>query len=145
MNTIEHRITLKAPISAIVEAITTPRGLEGWFSDKVTAHLVHGAVTLDFHEADGPFHWRIGAPSGGPSAPVKTVRWTCVAGPGSAPGTTVTFALTEKSDGRTVLDLDHEGFEDTDEKRRTCNTLWGGLMTHLKRYVETDEKRPALR
>jgi uncharacterized protein YndB with AHSA1/START domain len=65
--------------------------------------------------------------------------------PGAASGSTVTFRLSATTDGRTQVELDHEGFEDSDEVVKTCNTLWGILMGHLKAYAETSTRFPALR
>jgi hypothetical protein len=32
--------------------------------------------------------------------------------------------------------LDHDGFSESDDAAKTCNTLWGILMGHLKTYAE---------
>jgi hypothetical protein len=97
-------------------------------------------VTLSFSEHEGPFRWKVAE-----AKPDSLVRRECVAGPGQATGTVATFRLSDKGDGRTVVELDHEGFKESDEKVKTCNTLWGGLIIHLKKYVETKKTQPALR
>ena len=64
---------------------------------------------------------------------------------GAATGSTVTLRLSDTTDGRTQVELDHEGgFEDSDEMAKTCSTLWGILMGQLKAYAETAAPAPAL-
>ena len=136
-----HRITINAPKSEVYEAITTEKGLKGWYSPDVSGKAEKGGeVTLSFTEKEGPFRWKVSEAQHG-----TLVRWECVSGPGEAAGTTATFRLAEKGSGQSVIDLDHEGFKESDEKLRTCNTLWGALMHHLKKYVESEQPEPALR
>jgi ABC-type phosphate/phosphonate transport system substrate-binding protein len=70
------------------------------------------------------------------------VLWECVEGPGAAAGTTVSFQLSDKGEGRTTVEFDHEGWPEGHSAFATCNTLWGIFMGQLKRYAETG--KPAL-
>ena len=47
------------------------------------------------------------------------------------------------ADGRTQVDLDNDGFTETDQAPATCNTLWDILLGHLKNYAETAVTSPA--
>ena len=139
MATSEHRITIDAPKDDVFQAITTPGGLKGWYSPGVSGKSDNGGeVTLSFTEKEGPFRWKVTEAEQG-----SLVRWECLAGPGQSVGTTATFRLSSASADKTVVDLDHEGFEESDAKLKTCNTLWGALMHQLKQFVETKQPKPA--
>jgi hypothetical protein len=75
--------------------------------------------------------------------PGATVQWECLEGPGLSAGGIAVFDLAEQGDGRTSVDLDHTGADESDEKTKVCNTMWGALMQHLKKYVETKRAEPA--
>jgi hypothetical protein len=135
----QHRIMVDSPKSDVLRAITTRAGLEGWYTPSTEGEPVHGRkLKLHFKTKEGPFEWKVTETEHG-----STVRWECVEGPGSARGTTATFHLSSKDDRKTVVDLDHEGFSASDEKVRVCNTMWGTLLHHLKKYVETKRPDPA--
>lgn len=139
MQVITHAITIDAPRSKVYDAITTTDGLEGWYAQHVEGTpQAGGELTFSFDKHEGPFTWKV------TKADQDSVRWECVAGPGDAAGTVATFRLADRPDGRTAVDFDHEGFAETGEKLRVCNTLWGGLLTHLRQYVETADRAPAL-
>lgn len=139
MATHSHRILINAPKSEVFDAITTAEGLQGWYTPTTEGSAGHGGkIKLHFKSKDGPFHWKIEVTKLG-----STVRWECLEGPGSAAGTTATFRLDERGEGGTSVDLDHEGQDESDDKLRVCNTMWGALMFHLKNYAETKSSEPA--
>ena len=88
-----------------------------------------GEITLSFTEQEGPFRWKVTEAHQG-----SLVRWECLAGPGQSAGTTATFRLSSAGSDKTIVDLDHKGFEDS---------LWGALMHQLKQFVETKQPKPA--
>jgi len=138
-STSQHRVIVNAPPADVFRAITTQAGLRGWYTPTPEGEPIHGRrIKLHFKTKEGPFEWKVTE-----SKPSSTVRWECIEGPGSAFGSIATFNLTEKEDGRTIVDLDHEGLESTNGKSRVCNTMWGVLMHHLKKYVETKKADPA--
>jgi|ERR1700722_9005126 uncharacterized protein YndB with AHSA1/START domain len=139
MATHSHRISIDAPKKQVFEAITTEHGLQGWYTPHVEGKAGHGErIKLRFKSKDGPFHWKVEV-----TEPESIVRWECLEGPGSAGGTTAIFRLGEKGAGKTCVDLDHHGLDENDDKHRVCNTMWGVLMLHLKKYVETRKADPA--
>jgi len=133
-----HQITIDASKEEVFKAITTIDGLLGWYTAKIEGDAGDGEeIKLHFHSKDGPFHWKIAV-----TEPASTVEWNCIAGPGSSAGTNVTFHLSEKG-SKTTVELDHEGLEEAHDKFSVCNTMWGALMLHLKKYVETKQPEPA--
>ncbi len=135
----EHRITIDESKDAVFEAITTADGLKGWYSPDVSGKSSKGdEVTLSFTQKEGPFRWKVTEADQG-----SLVRWECLAGPGRSTGTVATFRLSESGSNRTVVELDHDGFQESDAKLKTCNALWAALMDHLKQFVETKHPEPA--
>jgi uncharacterized protein YndB with AHSA1/START domain len=138
MTSHSHRITVEALKQRVYEAITTELGLQGWYTPSVHGSASHGEhLQLHFKSKAGPFHWKINE-----VAPGSVVQWECLEGPGASRGTIATFHLSE-CDGRTIVELDHDGIDEEDAKRKTCNSMWGALMLHLKRFVETGKADPA--
>jgi uncharacterized protein YndB with AHSA1/START domain len=139
MVTHSHRILINAPKREVFNAITTEEGLRGWYTPTTQGGAGHGEqIKLHFKTKEGPLHWKIEV-----TEPGTTVRWECLEGPGSAAGTKAIFHLVEKGEGSTSVDLDHEGKDESDDKLRVCNTMWGVLMSHLKKYAETKNPEPA--
>lgn len=138
----EHKATVEAPTKEVFKAITTTEGLKGWYTKKVKGDpgKVNGEFTLSFTKHEGPFSWKVTS-----IKPDSEISWECTAGPGRAKGTTAVFRLAQKGEGKTAVDLEHDGFEDTDEKVKTCNTLWGDLLMHLKEYTEEHQPEPAFK
>ena len=138
MAKLSHRISIGAPREQVFEALSTKDGLQGWYTPHVEGEAGDGGVvTLGFTNQQ-PFRWRFVQLS-----PGEVVRWECVEGPGQSKGTTARFELSDHADGRTIVHLDHEGFNESDEALRSCNTLWGVLMHHLRDFSETGFKKPA--
>jgi uncharacterized protein YndB with AHSA1/START domain len=134
-----HSILINAPKKEVFEAITTEEGLQGWYTPSTEGSADHGEkIKLNFKSKDGPFHWAVEI-----AEPDSLVRWKCLEGPGFVAGTTVTFRLIEKEVGKTSVDLDHQGLDEKDDKLKVCNTMWGVLMLHLKKYAETKKPEPA--
>jgi uncharacterized protein YndB with AHSA1/START domain len=135
----QHRITVNAPQADVFRAITTQAGLKGWYTPTPEGEPVHGRkLKLHFKTKEGPFEWKVTERN-----PGSTLQWECIDGPGSAIGSTATFNLMAKDDNKTVVDLDYQGLELKNDKGRVCNTMWGALMHHLKKYVETKKADPA--
>jgi uncharacterized protein YndB with AHSA1/START domain len=138
MTTLSHQIRISAPRDRVYEAISTRDGLTGWFTGELEGAVGHGEEALLKFTGREPFRWRFTELS-----PGSRLRWECTQGPGAAVGTTATFNLSETADGRTQVDLDHDGFGESDPALATCNTLWGILLGHLRSYAETTVPSPA--
>jgi uncharacterized protein YndB with AHSA1/START domain len=138
MTTLSHQIRISAPRDHVYEALSTRDGVAGWFTGDLEGAVSDGEEALFKFTGREPFRWRFAELS-----PGSRLRWECTQGPGNAAGTTATFSVSETNDGRTQVDLDHDGFGESDPALATCNTLWGILMGHLKTYAETTVPSPA--
>jgi uncharacterized protein YndB with AHSA1/START domain len=132
MATISHEIRIAAPRDRVYAALSTRDGLTSWHTADLEGDVEEGEEALFRFNGREPFRWRFLE-----LTPESRVRWECTKGPGAAAGTTVTVRLSDTTDGRTQVELDHDGFSDSDGAAKTCNTLWGILMGHLKTYAET--------
>jgi uncharacterized protein YndB with AHSA1/START domain len=132
MATISHEIRIAAPRDRVYEALSTRDGLTSWYTADLEGDVVEGEEAVFKFKGTEPFRWRFLELS-----PSSRVRWECTQGPGAAAGTTVTVRLSDTADGRTQVELDHDGFSESDDFVKTCNTLWGIVMGHLKAYAET--------
>ncbi|HEY3178035.1 MAG TPA: SRPBCC domain-containing protein [Casimicrobiaceae bacterium] len=128
MNQIQHELKINASRKRVLDALTDRAALAHWHGAAVTGdgrewRLVYPSGTV--------FRWKVVA-SG-----ADGVTWLCEEGPGNATGTQVRFALSDADAHRTRVELAHSGWQTSDPKLRTCNTLWGGLLYELKRFAET--------
>jgi uncharacterized protein YndB with AHSA1/START domain len=138
MTALSHQIRISAPRDRVYQAISTRDGLTGWYTADLEGDIAAGQEAVFRFKGREPFRWRFAELS-----PGARIRWECTQGPGAAAGTTTTFRLSDTTDGRTQVDLDHDGFGETDAALATCNTLWGILLGHLKAYAETGAQSPA--
>jgi uncharacterized protein YndB with AHSA1/START domain len=132
MATIRHKIRINAPKERVFEALSTTEGIRNWFTPRVDGVVAEGeSATFRFPGGEN-FQWKF---------PQSLLHWECIDGPAAAPGTDVTFRIESGTDGQTRLELDHSGWPEGHSAMRSCNTLWGIALWHLKRYAETN--RPA--
>jgi len=133
-----HEITIAAPAASIYDAVTSERGLKGWWTDDVHTETKSGTVAeFGFFGHTTVFRMRIDT-----LTPASEVRWTCVAGPEDWIGTTVGFALSPGDDGGTTLSFKHGGWRVASSHFARCCTTWGLLMHRLKGFVEGKGARP---
>jgi uncharacterized protein YndB with AHSA1/START domain len=133
-----HKISIKAPTDQIFKALSTTEGLKGWYTPNVEGKVGEGKEATFKFTGEKPFRWKFAE-----LAPGSRVRWECLEGPGAAGGTVVTFRLSDRGDGRTAVECDHDNWPDGDGAFTSCNTLWGILMGQLKTYAETGMAHPA--
>jgi len=144
----EYTVTIDAPIAKVYQALTTKKGLCGWW----TAHteLRGKQLKLSFNQKpDGTFgeFCQFGVSK---ALKNKAVEWKCsksdfhVKPPAESEwvNTRVRFDLT-KDDKRTTVHFVHQGLHDALECYDSCNSTWGELITkYLKNYVESGEPNP---
>jgi hypothetical protein len=133
---IKHEISIRADAKEIHEALATRQGLLGWISSNVTGQGTIGSEWIVSYPGGLEFAWRIDRTDD------LTVNWTCTRGPGNSVGTTVEYTLKPLEDGRTRVFLNHAGWPHTEGNFTKCNTLWGGLLHHLKDFVESGKATP---
>ena len=138
MADISHEIKIRAPQDRVYAALTTLASLRSWHTAKIEGGANVGDVFVTRPQRGPEFEWKVvGADKS------RHVEWKCVKGPGQSTRTSVGFDLSSLPDGRTYLEFSHSDWPDTGGNFRKCNTLWGVLLHHLRKYAETQQTDPA--
>lgn len=136
MTTIRHEVNVRAAPARVYEALRTAEALGGWHG----AAVERAGADWTLRYRDGPtFRWKVSAETPG------RVAWTCIEGPGDAPGTTATFTLAPLPDGRTRVEFEHAGWPHSGGNFHKCNTLWGMLLHRLAQHAAAPAGREAAR
>jgi hypothetical protein len=134
---LQHSCSIQAKSQEVLAALTTLQGMQSWHSKPVAGD---GSVGSQWHIqylGKPDFVWKI------ESSAANQIVWSCLQGPGDSIGKTVTFTITPVSENRTTLEVDHAGWSEADPHLAKCNTLWGDLLHHLKRFLESKQAKPA--
>src|SRR4029077_2865872 len=136
-----HRIGIKAPLAMVYEAVSTPKGIAGWWSDATTGESRQGgAITSVFPAPEGK-------EIGGmvyelvKLEPGKKVQWRFTAGPEEWVGTDLTFDLSRDGDQTLVL-VGPGNRREAVEFMAHCSMKWATFLLSLRQLVETGKGRP---
>lgn len=136
MSEINHDLTINAQSETIYHALTTPEGLQAWFTAHVKGSGKVG-TNWDLDFTNQPFFsWQI------LTAEKSHIAWKCLQGPGNASGTEVEFTLAPDAN-KTILTISHRGWTAGDPKFTKCVDIWRTLMNCLQHYCETGKAAPA--
>jgi uncharacterized protein YndB with AHSA1/START domain len=139
MADINHEIKIQASPQKVFTAISNLDGLKGWHTSHIEGECKLNKI-LTFKGAGKPvFRWKLIQLD-----PNKVVAWECVEGPGDSVGTQSIYKLSPAGDNTTLVELSHTSWPDQQGNFRKCNTLWGILLHHLQKYVETEKVAPAI-
>lgn len=133
---IKHEIAIRADAKNVHEALTTRQGLLGWNTNHVSGEGTVGSEWILSYPGRCEFAWRVDRIDD------LRVNWTCKRGPGDSVGTTVEYTLRQAEGDRTRVFLTYGGWPHTEGNFTKCNTLWGGLLHHLKDFVESGKAAP---
>lgn len=134
----QARVVFTSPPEAVFEALTTLRGLAGWWSTVTGDGRTGGELRFVFND-DGPLVLRVDA-----AQPASLVQWTCVAYatlPDWA-GTTISFELTSRANGGCDLSFRHRGLTPRLECYNDCKNGWDHFIPSLRDYVDTGKGNP---
>jgi uncharacterized protein YndB with AHSA1/START domain len=155
MASIQHRVTIDAPVANVYEAIATAGGIGTWW-DKQTA--VQTARGLVLEHNPGPEHGvvRLRVVE---LVPNERVEWECISThPASSPasawtGTHFVFEIAESGDeaappgGKrppapaTTVDFRQAGYDERSEFFGSNSAAWALVLQNLKRVLETTSGR----
>jgi uncharacterized protein YndB with AHSA1/START domain len=136
MPDIFHNLPIKGSAQRVFEAISTPRGLNSWWTNNCSAIPSKGA---EYELGFGPgYDWRATASQWLPDSAFE-LRFTDA--DGDWQGTRVGFSLVEKDD-TTSVSFHHLGWPEQNEHYQTSCFCWAMYLRLLKRYVELGEVVP---
>ena len=132
---------IAAPATTLVEALATPEGIAGWWTDDVgfDGAGVGAVMRLGFAVAPLPFELTI------TRADPSIVAWQSTgAFPPHWNDTTMTWTMTEAG-GALKIHFNHDGWEADDGAFPSSAYTWGQLLTTLKHHAETGAILPLFR
>ena len=141
MADILHRVGIKAPLQAVYQALATPEGVAGWWTEDSRGDREVGGK-LDFRFSAG------GVEIGGfemrilELQPSTRVRWRVLDGPEEWIGTTITYEL-KQEDGYSIVLFTHAGWKQPVEFMHHCSTKWAVFLMSLKSLLETGKGAPS--
>lgn len=134
MPDIEHSIEIAAPPDRIWPALTTAKGLAGWWTlgETVLTGEPDRLESFTFQSRAVTTRMQVVALD-----PPRRVSWAPLESnaPGGWVGTTIDFELTPEGGG-VRLDFAHRGFAEDEEGYRKVTAGWAHYLQNLKRFVE---------
>jgi len=131
MITLRHAIKIIAPRVHVYRALTEIDQMAAWHLGSVEGMIAPGEVLTLIPKPGTRFAWRTDR-----LEPDAKVVQTSIEGSGTSPGRTLTFALADSDDGRTLVELTDGEWQGDDPHLPFCNTHWGETLHRLKAYVE---------
>lgn len=136
-----HRVGIKASVGSVYQALATPEGVAGWWTNDAQGEsVVGGTLTFRFSAGGveiGSFEMKILELD-----PDQRVLWQVVDGPEEWIGTKTGFDLKQDGDYTIVL-FKHEGWKQPVEFMHHCSTKWAVFLMSLKSLVETGKGAPS--
>ncbi len=137
-----HRIGIKAPVTTVIDAVSTVAGVAGWWTrDTSGSSGPGGSMTVRFTDPTGK---EIGAMDFGVTTvdPTSAVHWRFTDGPPEWMGTTVTFDVSLQGE-YTILVFGHRNWREAAEFTAHCSMKWATFLLSLRAYAETGRGMPA--
>lgn len=133
---IYHRLLIEAPVEKVYEAITTQKGLAGWWTPDTTAEAEVGRI-LRF--GFGPDYFKNMEVTD--LKPYSFVKWRCINAFEDWIGTTLTFELEPHQKGAVLL-FHHDGWKSYSSEFASCSFDWALFFRSLKFLCETGKGFP---
>jgi uncharacterized protein YndB with AHSA1/START domain len=134
MADIFHYFPINASIDKVFDAVSTPNGLDKWWS-KTT--LGKGEVGETFHLHFEPdYNWTAIVSK---CIPDKEFELTIQTSDEDWKGSKVGFRLTDKKNNVTEVQFYHTGWQEDNEHFRISNFCWAMYLRILKRNLEFGE------
>jgi uncharacterized protein YndB with AHSA1/START domain len=136
MADIHHDFPIKAPRKRVFEAVSTPAGLDHWWTRRSAGIAQPGA---EYELWFGPeYDWRAVLSK---CAPPAELEYHVVRADPEWRDTRVGFLLREDN-GVTQVRFSHTGWPEPSEHYRTSSFCWAMYLRILRRYLEQGEVVP---
>lgn len=137
-----HRIGIKASPAEVYKAVSTIKGLSGWWTEETKGEeQVGGEIRFTFRSATGDLKGEM-VMEIKELTPSSRVAWTCVEGPEEWVGTEISFELSEH-DGQTIIIFGHRNWKEHIDFMAHCSMKWAVFLLSLRDYVETGIGKPS--
>lgn len=131
-----HRLLITAPVEKVYEALTTQKGLAGWWTPDTTAKPETGSIARFGFGPDYFKEMKIET-----LTPYSKVKWLCIKAFEEWIGTTLSFSLEPHAKG-CILFFRHEGWKDYTNEFASCSFDWALFFRSLKLLCETGKGIP---
>lgn len=131
-----HRLLIESPVEKVYEALTTQKGLMGWWTPETTAKPEIGSVS---RFAFGPTYAKEMKIE--ELRPYSKIKWLCLKGAEEWIGTTLTFELEPHRKG-CILFFHHDGWKKQTIEFASCSFDWALFFRSLKFLCETGKGFP---
>jgi uncharacterized protein YndB with AHSA1/START domain len=132
---IVHSVDIETTPDHLYEAITTPKGLAGWWTPQVKVEPTVGALNK-FTFTGTTLAFRVDT-----LEPTRHIGWSSVQVPPDWEGTQVMFDITPKND--TVnLRFSHTGFASPGGSFGVTSYSWAQYLRSIKLLLETGKGEP---
>lgn len=131
MPDILHRVGIDAKPDQVFDALTTIKGIRGWWASTASGSAANGGLT----------HYGFCDMLVTAAEPGKLVRWRCTAGPEEWINTDVIFGL-EWKEGQTYVLFKHANWKEPVEFMHHCSTKWATFLLSLRDWVERSAGHP---
>ena len=132
---IVHSVDIRTTPDRLYEAITTQKGLAGWWTPQVKAEPMMGALN-EFHFVGTTLKFRVDK-----LEPARHVTWSSVQVPPDWEGTQVLFDITP-GDDTVNLRFSHTGFASPGGSFGVTSYSWAQYLRSIKLLLETGEGEP---
>ena len=132
---IVHNVIIKTTPDHLYEAITTQKGLAGWWTPQTKAEPTIGTLN-EFRFIGTILKFRIDA-----LEPTRHIAWSSVQVPPDWEGTQVLFDITPE-DNTANLRFSHIGFASTGGSFGITSYSWAQYLRSIKLLLETGEGEP---
>lgn len=132
---IHHRLHIEKPVENVYEALTTQRGLAGWWTPDTVARPEAGSVSVFSFEGHS-IEIKVEE-----LKPYSLVKWSTIKASEEWTGTTMTFELQPHAKGM-ILAFHHEGWKAYSEHLASCSYDWALFLRSLKFLCEKGKGFP---
>lgn len=138
MRTITHAFDVSAPPEAVYEALTTEKGLSGWWTRTAEVDREADRTTVDFRFGS-EFFVRMAVEERGEA---RSLRWQCREGADDWTDSSIRFELQRRDRGTLIL-FEHEFARAVErEAFGRYNFNWAYYLQSLKALCETGQGFP---
>lgn len=131
-----HRLLIEAPVEKVYEALTTQKGLAGWWTPETEAQPKVGSILQFVFEPDYFKEMKVEE-----LTPYSKVKWLCLKAVDEWIGTTISFELEPHRKG-TSLSFSHDNWKGYTAMFASCSYDWALFLRSLKFLCETGKGLP---
>jgi uncharacterized protein YndB with AHSA1/START domain len=132
------QLDVSAPRAKVVKAITTQKGINGWWTDTARVPTTVGAtMEFSFPGMPQPFDLKLARKAD------DRIEWEAGSFPPPWAGTRVIWELSDRAEapGTTVV-MRHTGWKLPNPAVGVVTVGWGQIFANLRDYLETGEPSP---